>query len=248
MTAWTADTFDGSFGTVAVAGGVVYEAEACDQLSAFDALTGKRFWFFRAAARVVAVPRLRTTAARSGCGTRRIGNLIVDASGRSLGRSGARTRPILPGGLAFYMRTKTLTAVEVATSAIKWSFIGDGMLCSSASIAGRNGTVFVGSASGNVYELDETTGHQNLRRRRGQRSQLRPRGARHGHRSRAPDRPRGKLAGCLLRRATGAPSKSLHRSVRDPITPARLLDEGFGAPGVSGRTATSARPMTDGSR
>src|SRR5262249_14501838 len=42
---WSAGTFDGSGGSVAVAGCVVYEAEACDQLSAFDAMTGALEWF-----------------------------------------------------------------------------------------------------------------------------------------------------------------------------------------------------------
>ena len=41
---WSANTFDGSNGSVAIAGGAVYEAEACDQLSSFDALTGHLNW------------------------------------------------------------------------------------------------------------------------------------------------------------------------------------------------------------
>jgi outer membrane protein assembly factor BamB len=155
---WREDTFDGSGGSVAVADGVVYEAEACDQLSAFEAPTLVLLWY-----------------AHSGCtggggSTPSVyrglvwqrdwasGNVIVDTSGHAQGSFAADTPPSFHDGVAFYMSKKTLTAVEIDTKKVKWTFTGDGMLCTSAAIAGRGHQVFVGSASGLVYELDEETG------------------------------------------------------------------------------------------
>lgn len=68
--------------------------------------------------------------------------------------------PAFHAGVAFYVRTNTLTAVDVQTSTIKWAFSGDGRLCTMAAIAGGGKQVFMGSGSGNVYEIDETTGKQ----------------------------------------------------------------------------------------
>lgn len=158
MTRWTANTFDGSDGAVAVSNGVVYEAEACDQLSAFEAPTLVLLWF------------AHTGCTGGGGSTPSVydgmiwqrdwaqGNVIVDSAGQPQGAFAADTPPSFHDGLVFYMSKHTLTAVDVATSTVKWTFTGDGMLCTSAAIAGRGGQVFVGSASGLVYELDERTG------------------------------------------------------------------------------------------
>jgi outer membrane protein assembly factor BamB len=53
-----------------------------------------------------------------------------------------------------------LSAVGIQSGMLEWSFMGDGSLCTSAVVAGGGGQVFVGSSSGNVYELDATTGMQ----------------------------------------------------------------------------------------
>jgi outer membrane protein assembly factor BamB len=157
-TRWTAQTFDGSEGAVGVSNGVVYEAEGCDQLTAWEAPTLVLLWF------------AHTGCTGGGGSTPGVyggmvwqrdwaqGNVIVDSAGHAQGSFAADTLPSFHGGLVFYMSAHTLTAVEVATSKVKWSFVGDGKLCSAAAIAGRGGQVFVGSASGLVYELDEATG------------------------------------------------------------------------------------------
>jgi outer membrane protein assembly factor BamB len=163
---WTAGTFDGSGGTVAVSGGVVYEAEACDQVSAFDAFTGDLKWYY-------------STSCTGGGGAApavyeghvwvrdwALGNIILDTSGHVTGSFEATVLPSFGSGTAFYLSssggasTGTLTAVDVASNTVKWSFAGDGQLCTSAVVAGGGNQVFVGSQTGNVYELDETTGAQ----------------------------------------------------------------------------------------
>ncbi|HEX7600032.1 MAG TPA: PQQ-binding-like beta-propeller repeat protein, partial [Polyangiaceae bacterium] len=66
----------------------------------------------------------------------------------------------LHAGTAFYLRKGVLTAVDAKTSALEWTFTGDGHLCTSPVVAGAGAQVFVGSSSGNVYELDEVSGAQ----------------------------------------------------------------------------------------
>jgi outer membrane protein assembly factor BamB len=158
-TVWTADTFDGSDGTVAVSQGVVYEAEACDQLSAFDAVTGHLDWY-------------HSTSCTGGGGSApavyqgliwvrdwALANVIIDSSGNGAGSFAASVGPSFHGGTAFYVNGG-LTAVDVATGTIRWTFAGDGNLCTSAVIAGAGGQVFVASSAGGVYEVDESTGTQ----------------------------------------------------------------------------------------
>jgi outer membrane protein assembly factor BamB len=160
-TVWTASTFDGSFGTVAVAGGIVYEAEACDQLSAFDALSGKLLWYHStnctgggAAAPAVhgGLIWVRDVAQ---------GNFIIDTAGTVKGSFAADVVPSFDSDTVYYVRSGTLTAVEIQTNRLKWSFAADAdPFCTSAVVAQGGGQVFVGSASGNIYEIDEATGAQ----------------------------------------------------------------------------------------
>ena len=157
---WTADTFDGSDGTVAVVGNMVYEAEACDQVSAFDLITGFRHWFHSGSCTGGGGTTPAVAGGRIWVRDWAEGNIILDLNGNSLGTFSVDVPPSLHGSLAFYVKSKTVTAVDVETSVIKWSFAGDKQLCTSAVIAGRNGQVFVGSSAGNVYELDEATGAQ----------------------------------------------------------------------------------------
>jgi outer membrane protein assembly factor BamB len=159
-TVWTADTFDGSFGTVAVSGGVVYEAEACDQVSAFDALSGRLNWY-------------HSTSCTGGGGSApavyqgqiwvrdwALGDVILDSSGNETGKFNADFMPAFHEGTVFYTQGGTLSAVDIGSRTLKWTFAGDGNLCTSPVIAGAGGQVFVGSSLGNVYELDERTGMQ----------------------------------------------------------------------------------------
>ena len=159
-TVWSADTVAGSFGAVGVAGGVVYEAEACDQVSAFDALTGVLRWY-------------HSTSCEGGGGAApaiyqglvwvrdwALGDIILDTSGAVHGSFVATNVPSFFGGSAFLQSMGTLTAVDAQTKLKQWSFNGDSQLCTSAIVAGGGAQVFVGSQTGNVYELDATTGTQ----------------------------------------------------------------------------------------
>ena len=160
---WHVPARSGSDGAVAVGGGEVYSAEVCRTLFVLDARTGKLNLAERGdclgdGGRAPAVYRdaiwERDLAD---------GNAIVGLAGETRGEFGTNILPAFHGDTAFYLGSNdklvtALSAVDIATNLIEWSFAGDGHLCTSAAVAGGAGQVFVGSSSGNVYELDEATG------------------------------------------------------------------------------------------
>jgi outer membrane protein assembly factor BamB len=89
-----------------------------------------------------------------------MGDVIIDSTGTSVGSFTADAIPSFHNGRVIYLKANTLTAVDVSTRVAKWTFLGDQQLCTSAVVAGLGGQVFVGSKSGNIYELDEMTGLQ----------------------------------------------------------------------------------------
>jgi outer membrane protein assembly factor BamB len=139
---------------------MVYEAEACDQVSAFDLITGSRHWFYSGSCTGGGGTTPAVADGRIWIRDWAEGNIILDLNGNSLGTFSVDVPPSLHDGLAFYIKSQTATAIDAETNVIKWSFAGDKKLCTSAVIAGRGGQVFVGSSAGNVYELDEATGVQ----------------------------------------------------------------------------------------
>jgi len=157
---WNAFTFDGSEGTVAVGGGIVYEEESCNQISAFDAKTGNRNWFdfgtCTGGGGVTPAVYQDQVWARDFFGA----NLVVGLDGSQVGSFAASAPSAFHRGWAFLLSQRVLSAVDIGANTLKWSFAGDGGLCTPAAVAGGKGQVFVGSSTGNVYELDEQTGTQ----------------------------------------------------------------------------------------
>jgi outer membrane protein assembly factor BamB len=154
---WTNGTFDGSEGAVAIAGDVVFEAEACDNTVAWSAATGAKVWSYMGgctggggAAPAVYAGKVYVRDWASSPA------IFDQATGKLLGSFSASQPPAFDNGLAFYFNQGTLRQVSVASSTIGWSFAGDGMLASSPVAA--NGFVFIGSSSGNLYALDEKSG------------------------------------------------------------------------------------------
>jgi len=161
---WSSGTFDGSEGAVAVVFPYVFDAEACDVLYTFDALSGNQVW-------------LHSGGCTGGGGAApafhqdkiwvrdwSAGNAIITTSGGDYGSFAASANPAFNGQTVFYTASNAtssaLGAVDIQSGRLLWSFSGDGQLCTAPVIAGRGGQVFVGSQSGNVYELDEATGLQ----------------------------------------------------------------------------------------
>jgi outer membrane protein assembly factor BamB len=158
--AWVNDLGEGAEGSVAVGNGVVYEAAGCNVVAAWDAQTGKTLW---------SLPgdciggNSDTPATYDGLIWDRdasSGNLILNGSGEIVRTFRSDTMPALAGGTAFYESSGTVSAIDISTDTIRWSFTGDGQLCTAPVVAGGSGQVLVGSKTGNVYELDAATGTQ----------------------------------------------------------------------------------------
>jgi outer membrane protein assembly factor BamB len=157
---WANHTFDGSSGSVAVANNTVYESEEIDRVTAWNALTGDEVWehLGNGDGCCGKAPAVYGTQIWDHDSSQ---SLVLDnGSGAEVGSFVSDTLPAFDAGTAFYEANGVVSAVDIATAAVRWSFTGDGQLCTAPVAAGAGGQVFVGSKSGNVYELDETTGNQ----------------------------------------------------------------------------------------
>jgi outer membrane protein assembly factor BamB len=155
---WMATT-GGTDGSVAVANGVVYVDAPCD-LRALDAASGTVSWSRIAGCTGGGGWAPSVYATNLWERNQTFGNVVLDHDGSLLGTFPAFGLPAFHNGVAFYQTLGSLNAVDIATSTLRWQFIGDGQLCTSPVVAGAGGQVFIGACSGKVYELDEFTGAQ----------------------------------------------------------------------------------------
>ena len=79
-------------------------------------------------------------------------------SGAVLGNFAASEPPAVTDATAVFLSGSTLQGIRRSDHTILWSFAGDGVLSTSPVIV--NNFVFVGSANGNLYALDLTSGSQ----------------------------------------------------------------------------------------
>lgn len=85
--------------------------------------------------------------------------LVFDAiNGGILGNFTSAQIPAISTTTGFYLSSGTLRAITTSTNAEAWHFVGDGSLVSAPIQV--NNTVIIGSASGNVYALDASSGSQ----------------------------------------------------------------------------------------
>ena len=157
---WSSPTSEQSMGTSAVSGGVVYQAGACDGLYAWNAMTGMQLWHHMGpcSGGGGTAPAVYDGTVWERDGYQ--GNVTYDLGGTVLGTFTSTAAPAFDGGKLFSQSGGTVTAIDLATSNVVWTFTGDDKICTSPVIAGAGGQVFVGSSAGKVYELDETTGVQ----------------------------------------------------------------------------------------
>jgi outer membrane protein assembly factor BamB len=155
---WTASVANGDNSSPTVGPTAVYVSYACLNTYSFDLTTGVRNW-------------LNPTGCEGGGGETAVyangqlfarddvsGNDIFNAStGAILGSFSSSTPPAVDATTAYYLSAGTLSAVDLASSAVRWSFAGDGQLTSAPLIVDE--TVVIGSASGIVYGVNELTGH-----------------------------------------------------------------------------------------
>jgi outer membrane protein assembly factor BamB len=157
---WQQSTIDGSHGCVAVAGGTVYEAESCDDMWAWNALTGAQQWTHAGGCTGGGGTAPSVYSGQIWQRDLSGGNVIYNASGTPVGTFAGTAAPAFHAGTAFYQASGRLKAVDLATNTVRWTFAGDSQLCTSPVVAGAGGQVFVASSLGHVYEVDEVTGTQ----------------------------------------------------------------------------------------
>jgi outer membrane protein assembly factor BamB len=158
---WSAGAHD-AFAAPAVTNGLVYAAESksngCLNVFALDALTGANAWSFgglpcdAGPAYSISVYNGELWARYSFLSN------ILSISNQSYRAFTADSMPSFHDGTAFYVNQGSLRAESIGARSTKWSFAGDGTLCTAAAIAGVGAQVFVGSSWALVYELDETSG------------------------------------------------------------------------------------------
>jgi len=80
------------------------------------------------------------------------------ATGVSLGSYTADAPPAFDASTGYFLQGGTLRAIAQSNNTVQWSFVGDGQLSGSPIVVGPY--TFIGSASGSLYALDSTSGHQ----------------------------------------------------------------------------------------
>ena len=85
------------------------------------------------------------------------GNLALDAgTGTPVAEITAIPPPAFHGSTGFFFNVPNLQARDLSTGALKWSFSGDGTLTTPPIVV--NGHVYIGSLSGKLYAINESTG------------------------------------------------------------------------------------------
>jgi outer membrane protein assembly factor BamB len=154
---WTAPVANGDQSSPAVSASGVYVSYACGVTYDLNPASGAQTW-------------VRTTGCSGGGGTTPVlanGRLYVrdfsfpavldSANGNLLGGFAASgPAPAVDASSTYDLTGSTLVAAGVTTSAVRWSFSGDGQLSSAPLVAG--GDVLIGSRSGTLYKLSSSTG------------------------------------------------------------------------------------------
>ncbi|HZI48275.1 MAG TPA: PQQ-binding-like beta-propeller repeat protein, partial [Pyrinomonadaceae bacterium] len=154
---WNAPTIIGDHSSPAVTAGAVYLSYSCNQAYSFSPTTGAEIWH-------------HSTMCAGGGGSTPVfyngrvyirdsvlANVVLDSGiGLAVAEFSAGPAPAFHGSTGFYLNVSTLEARDILSDAVKWSFTGDGNLSSAPIVV--NGVVYIGSTSGKLYALDESTG------------------------------------------------------------------------------------------
>jgi outer membrane protein assembly factor BamB len=154
---WTAPVANGDHSAAAVSSTGAYVSYACAKTYDFSPSAGTSLWHYSTYCSggggktpVLYNGKLYVRDAS-------VGNVILDAStGASSGTFSANRAPAFDGSLGFFLNGSTLSAMNLSTNTLVWSFTGDNTLSSAPIVV--SGRVIVGSSSGNLYVLNESTG------------------------------------------------------------------------------------------
>jgi outer membrane protein assembly factor BamB len=159
--AWTMPVANGDSSAPAVSADSVYVTYPCQTYS-FRPSTGESIWQSNTgcdggggATPVVANGVLYSP---SGSGGSYNGSTFNAETGALLGSYVADNPPAIGSQNGYFLQSGTLRGISLASNTVLWSFAGDGLLVTSPVVVGSY--VFVGSASGNLFAVDATTGTQ----------------------------------------------------------------------------------------
>ena len=136
----------------------VYVSYACNQAYDFTPASGSPVWHDSGpceggggATTVLYNNRLYTRDSE--------GNLILNATtGKLVGTYAASQSPAFSGTTGYFLNGSTLSAESLSNHSVLWSFKGDGSLATTPMVDGAY--IYIGSAKGNLYALNATTGQQ----------------------------------------------------------------------------------------
>lgn len=159
---WSAPNAGGDHSSPAVSANGVYVSYACNQAFALSPATGALLWHHSS---TCAGGGGKTTVLFGGRVYIRdigMGNLALDAgTGIEVASFSAGPVPAFNGSTGYFLNGDvfsgtTLEAREVSSGTLRWSFAGDGTLSSAPVVV--NGIVYVGSTSGKLYAVSESSG------------------------------------------------------------------------------------------
>jgi outer membrane protein assembly factor BamB len=152
---WTASVENGDNSSPAVGPNGVYVSYACSQTYDFNLTTGALVWHYSGACEGGGG---RTPVYANGELYDRNTNVIFDAgTGVVVGSFSAGPAPAVGSTTAYFLSNGTLSATNLATNTVQWSFTGDGGLVTAPIVVDQ--TAIVGSSAGTLYGLNTQTGN-----------------------------------------------------------------------------------------
>ncbi|MGH9875569.1 MAG: NF038122 family metalloprotease, partial [Pyrinomonadaceae bacterium] len=154
---WSAPNTGGDNSSPSVSETGVFVSYACNNAWALSPATGSVLWHhttncFGGGG--------KTTVLFGGRVYARGGSLENEAldvgTGIEVATFSASPAPAFNGSTGYFLNGTTLEARDVSSGTLKWSFTGDGTIVSAPIVV--NGIVYVGSTSGKLYALSESTG------------------------------------------------------------------------------------------
>ena len=153
---WTASVMNGDQNSPAVFGNNVYLSFPC-QVYDLNATTGMTIWHDNGPCEGGGGKTPVAAGGRVYVRDPITSNMVFDgAAGTILDTFSATPIPAVTATTAFYLTGSTLSAVDLATDAVKWTFAGDNQLVSAPIVVDQ--TVIEASISGQLYGLDVATG------------------------------------------------------------------------------------------
>lgn len=160
---WNGSVMNGDNSSPVVTAAGVYVSYVCPQTYKFAPTTGKLIWHYSGpceggggATPVFSNSRLYVRDWSSSSGHN--GDILNSTTGAIVGNFDSDFAPAVSGGTVIYVKTSGLKAVNIKTGNTVWAAVpANGDTYSTPPIV-VNGTVYVGSASGNLLGYKSTTG------------------------------------------------------------------------------------------